>query len=207
VDISVTRWLHDLRVRTSDGQQFPLAPGTMQGFWTQVNSAGGDFNNYWYFHTTGQFIQGRDWWIYDATTHETSPWLNQNDLSHWVAPGAQLDTDGDGLPDWFEALIGTSSVGPHPQDTDDDGLPDLWEVQHHLNPNSATGKDGPDGDFDGDGLTNREEYDLGSNPALADTDGDGIDDKDEITMHLDPLHPFVRPPPTELSLEINLVLE
>lgn len=43
-------------------------------------------------------------------------------------------------------------------------------------------KQGERGDFDGDGLSNREEYLLATNPANADTDGDGISDYDE--MHL-----------------------
>lgn len=69
----------------------------------------------------------------------------------------------------------------------------------------------PDGDEDGDGLTNAEEEALGTNineadsdhdglidyyevnisktnPLLADTDGDGINDGDEISLGLDPLN-------------------
>jgi hypothetical protein len=202
VDISATRWGHDLRVHTGDGKVFQLPPGIMQGFW-EMGTDAASFFNYWYFHAAAQFIQGEDWWIYDATSHDNSP-PNQNDLSTWAPASSTIDTDGDGLPDWFEALIGTRSTGDHPQDTDGDGLPDFWEVQHHLDPKVANPLDA---DFDHDGLTDYEEYDLGLNPALADTDGDGIDDKDEITMGLDPLHPFVRPPASELSLEINLVLE
>jgi len=41
-------------------------------------------------------------------------------------------------------------------------------------------------DSDGDGLTNAEEEDLGTDPKLADTDGDGIDDPDEIDLGTDP---------------------
>ncbi len=37
-----------------------------------------------------------------------------------------------------------------------------------------------DDDFDGDGIANSKEVEIGSNPALADSDGDGIDDKTEI---------------------------
>ncbi len=42
-------------------------------------------------------------------------------------------------------------------------------------------------DPDGDGLTNKEEADLGTDPDLADSDGDGIDDPTEIADGLDPL--------------------
>ncbi|MDK6808555.1 Rib/alpha-like domain-containing protein, partial [Corynebacterium aurimucosum] len=36
-------------------------------------------------------------------------------------------------------------------------------------------------DTDGDGLTDKEEEELGTDPNKADTDGDGINDGDEVT--------------------------
>jgi hypothetical protein len=59
---------------------------------------------------------------------------------------------------------GTGSyVRPANFDTDGDGMPDTWEVAHGLNPNVADNN----GDFDGDGYTNLEEYlnELGEWPA------------------------------------------
>ncbi len=53
-------------------------------------------------------------------------------------------------------------------DTDGDGLPDAWETQYGLNPNDATGTNGANGDQDGDGRTNRQEYILGTSPTTAD---------------------------------------
>lgn len=61
-------------------------------------------------------------------------------------------------------------------DSDSDGLPDEWEIANGLNANSAAGNDGANGDPDGDGVTNINEYFLGTNPQLADTDGDGLND-------------------------------
>ena len=44
---------------------------------------------------------------------------------------------------------------PAPQDTDRDGMPDNWESKHGLDPRNP---DDRNGDLDGDGYTNLEEY-------------------------------------------------
>lgn len=80
---------------------------------------------------------------------------------------------------------------PEDDDLDDDNLPDAWEMQYGLNPadNGITeARDGQYGDWDGDGLTNLEEYQLGTDPKNSDTDGDTMSDKDERDYyHSDPL--------------------
>jgi hypothetical protein len=50
-------------------------------------------------------------------------------------------------------------------DTDGDGLPDWWESAHGLDPTSASGINGRNGDFDHDGWTNIEEYVNSTDPA------------------------------------------
>jgi hypothetical protein len=90
------------------------------------------------------------------------------------------DTDGDGLDDKEDPFPldptkpgGTGNgTGNETEDLDGDGLPDAWEREHF---NSTTAQDG-DGDPDTDGLSNEEEFDLGTDPTLADTDGDGLND-------------------------------
>jgi hypothetical protein len=70
-------------------------------------------------------------------------------------------------------------------DSDGDGMPDDWEMAHGLDPNNPA--DALE-DLDHDGLTNREEYTQGTDPANADTDGDGLTDGDEVhRYHTDPL--------------------
>jgi hypothetical protein len=49
-------------------------------------------------------------------------------------------------------------------DTDGDGLPDWWERAFGFNPASSAGGEGGDGDPDGDGVINRQEYLAGTRP-------------------------------------------
>ncbi len=66
----------------------------------------------------------------------------------------------------------------HPPDDDDDGLPNWWEEKHFGDPTGANA----DEDVDGDGLTNLEEFLLGTDPNKPDTDGDGLLDGDNIVV-------------------------
>lgn len=55
--------------------------------------------------------------------------------------------------------IGSGPTGPvQTADSDGDGMPDWWESLYNLNPFSAEGKDGAGGDPDLDGLSNYAEY-------------------------------------------------
>ena len=90
------------------------------------------------------------------------------------------DTDGDGLSDGEERIAGTSGRFT---DTDFDGMPDGWELGSSLDPLSAAGVDGADGDPDVDGLANVSEYAFGTNPLAADTDVDELSDGDEVGIY------------------------
>ena len=140
------------------------------------------------------------------------------------------DSDEDGIPDYLEKNIGTN---PQKSDTDDDELTDYEEF--YLTGTDPTVYDSitmdladADADSDKDGLSNKEELDIGTNPLLEDTDkdglsdgaesliystdllkydtdDDGISDGDEIALGLDPLNPQTfGVPDSEYIFEINV---
>ncbi len=79
-----------------------------------------------------------------------------------------VDTDGDGLTDYEELNI--TMTDPEIADTDGNGVIDSKE------------------DPDGDGINNRDEIDLGTDPLNSDTDRDNLTDSDELNRyHTDPL--------------------
>jgi len=116
-----------------------------------------------------------------------------------AALSGQEDTDGDGLSNNDEALIGTDPVKP---DSDSDGLLDGDEVNTYMtNPLLPdTDEDGLlDGeevvtyktdplnpDTDADGLKDGEEIKYNTVPVDPDTDKDGLSDGDEIRLGTDP---------------------
>lgn len=72
-----------------------------------------------------------------------------------------------------------------PDDNDEDGIPDSWELNYFNNILLDQSSDPDD-----DGLTNLEEFNLGTDPTSEDSDGDGINDNIEHIVHLtDPANP------------------
>lgn len=71
-------------------------------------------------------------------------------------------------------------------DQDEDGIPDVWENQYNLDP-----KDKADAaqDLDDDGLTNLQEFSLGTHPRQKDSDSDGMSDGWENKYGLNPINP------------------
>lgn len=86
------------------------------------------------------------------------------------------DTDGDGLWDSQESMVGTDPTNP---DSDGDGLWDGREVELGTDPSSRD-TDG-DGLWDGQEVKKREhdEFYTGTDPLKRDTDGDGVSDRDD----------------------------
>jgi hypothetical protein len=101
------------------------------------------------------------------------------------------DTDGDGIPDWWEDDNGLvkSDKADAALDRDSDGLTNLQEFQKGSNPKIA--------DTDGDGLKDGAETgtgvfvsatNTGTSPLIADSDGDGLSDGVETNTKI-----FVNP--------------
>lgn len=93
-------------------------------------------------------------------------------------------------------------------DLDNDYLPDDWELKHNLsaedNGSLAGFTEGEFGDFDGDRLTNWQEYRLGTDPSSSDTDGDGVDDYTEVNDYRsDPTVQDVFPPSVYRQVEVT----
>jgi Tol biopolymer transport system component len=98
-----------------------------------------------------------------------------------AALSGQDDSDGDGLTNSEEILLGTD---PFLADTDGDGLTDGEEVRTYMT-------DPLNPDTDGDGLLDGEEVQrYMTDPLNPDTDGDGLLDGEEVQRYMtDPLNP------------------
>jgi len=103
------------------------------------------------------------------------------------------DSDGDGLPDYVKQALREAGLSARADDDPDhDGLTNLEEFCLGTDPRKA--------DTDGDGIPDGEEVLRGTNPLSIDTDGDGYSDWEEIQTGTDPLdrnsHPAYAPPLT-----------
>jgi hypothetical protein len=96
------------------------------------------------------------------------------------------DPDADGLTN-LEEVNGTENdahgnepTDPRDADSDDGGVDDGDEVVAGTDPNNGADDHPASGaDSDGDGLTNEQEQQIGTDPTDPDTDGDGIGDGNE----------------------------
>jgi hypothetical protein len=78
-------------------------------------------------------------------------------------------------------------------DSDGDGCPDDWQNAHP--PYS------PNGNPDQDGLTGKQECQIGTNPHAPDTDGDNVVDGEEVAAGTDPRDPLSYPDPSPAASE------
>jgi len=112
-----------------------------------------------------------------------------------------LDSDGDGIPDWWELEhFGGATNATADEDVDGDGLTNYWEYRLGSDPHFAFSLDPynilNDGDYDstGDGLSNREEIQIwNTDPAKWDTADNGFSDGALVAQGHDPLDPTAIP--------------
>jgi hypothetical protein len=121
--------------------------------------------------TVSGLIEGKKYY-FAATAYDTH--INESDFSFEISYQVpSIDTDGDGFRDSnddfpfdpFEWLdTDEDGIGNNAdEDDDDDGMPDSWEIDYELNPLI----DDAQNDQDGDGVTNLEEYLVGTDPQIS----------------------------------------
>lgn len=137
-----------------------------------------DSSNLWDVYGTQmsqeiQLTAGQSYYL--ETVHTNGHGIKPHVSIAWAPPGKSRTA---------LELANVQSYTPTADDLDDDFLPNAWESQYGLsttdNGSTDLARQGERGDFDGDGLTNREEYLLGTDPSNSDTDGDGVSDFDEV---------------------------
>lgn len=106
--------------------------------------------------------------------------------------GRRRDTDGDGLPDYWEKLYSACGVGHASIDSDGNGILDVDE------------------DYDGDSYTSREEYMARTDPCVGDepSSGKDLEEQDVIGRETtrDPFAPTPREEETDIVAWVFLIL-
>ena len=115
-----------------------------------------------------------------ATTQMAGNGLNQS------IPGADFTSGTINLTEGLQVFNDQNWI-PVVEDTDADGLADGWEAIY--SPGDLSALSGGDADFDADGLTDEEEFGLGSNPTSDDSDNDGLTDGEEVEAGTNLLNP------------------
>ena len=109
------------------------------------------------------------------------------------ASAAPVSIDNDGDGLTDEAEATIHGTDPTIWDMDGDGMSDGEEIQTGTDPFTANLQSAAL-DGDGDGLPDADEARIGTDPFVADTDGDGVIDGDETAIGTDPFDPGSFPP-------------
>src|SRR5258708_3078565 len=104
--VSASRWNNQLSILYPTGESTLVSRGNLQGSWGVTADGGGYFTSYGWFDATALVHPGARWVLWDATRNEfLSP--DSGTATDFINATDNTDTDGDGLPDWYEFLIGT----------------------------------------------------------------------------------------------------
>lgn len=119
----------------------------------------------------------------DAIEDGDGDLLNNRREFYFGTNPKKSDSDRDGYYDNEEIVRGFNPVGIGRVDSDSDGIYDWWENRFGLDK-----KDSEDAqkDYDGDGLTNLEEFKYRTHPKVADSDTDNISDGEEVENGTNP---------------------
>ena len=127
LSLNESRWSHELYLRHFDGTQFRIHRSNLQGGWNLTSSGQSVFTSFGIFEGLAWRQPLFSYTVFDLTTGEMSV-ANTPALTGWGTN--TTDTDGDGLWDWKELLLGTVPVLA---DTDGDGVNDFVD-QFPLDP-------------------------------------------------------------------------
>ncbi|MBT8137888.1 MAG: hypothetical protein KJO54_12795 [Gammaproteobacteria bacterium] len=129
-------------------------------------------------------------WTWDSVTVQPGETITYMTLGAMDVTAEDATTSANALAnlDYPQIYLGLGAVLGQIQnwnfaDDDEDGLPNVYETLFGLDPNNMADAAG---DLDGDGLTNLEEYNLGTDPTETDTDGDTLGDGDEVALGTNP---------------------
>lgn len=139
--ISATRWHHALFYYSATGNVSWVAKLKVKGDWSIDPATGISwFNTYGYFDAMAQSLTDIPGHVYDATTGEFLQSDSAGDNKSFINATYNVDSDGDGLADWYEHMIGTD---PNDTNTDDDEFDDGEEVDNHTNPRAGSAASDP----------------------------------------------------------------
>lgn len=177
----VARLEFDIRTQAGDLRIYTRAVSDANSYVNGLSIQVGDYTDAIYVNgphwnsTYDQIKAGTHHVVFEYRNHtdyETKPQVYV-DFFNGLKGIVPADRDGDGVAN-ADDLFPDNAAGA--ADTDNDGIADEWEIQHvgslsRMNANT---------DQDNDGLSDLNEFKLGSRPFDSDSDNDGVSDGEDL---------------------------